>query len=80
VADASPDLGVPGQVVRNDPRTGEAWVLCGDAGVLALLEVQDETGERYAPGARWRSIRARLGMDVEEELFRLVRRIEDAPG
>jgi methionyl-tRNA formyltransferase len=65
------DLGVAGHVIRNDPKSGESWIYTG-SGVIALCEVSHESdGYTFKPGHVWRSIRMRLGMDVEEELFRL---------
>ena len=52
-------------------------MLCGD-GVLALRECRhDDEGEPFAPGERWRSIRFRLGLDLEDEVYRLVQRLEE---
>lgn len=73
------DRGAPGHIIRNDPPSGETWVLTGD-GVLALREAQYEEGEPFRPGAVWRSIRMRLGLDVEAELLRLQSRIERLSG
>jgi len=65
------DLGVPGHVIRNDADSGESWIHTG-SGVIALRVVSHgPEGEPFQPGKMWRSIRMRLGMDVEEELFRL---------
>lgn len=75
VAEETRDVGVPGHVIRNDAATGEAWVYTG-GGVLALREVSlDEGGTPFAPGTVWRSIRLRLGMDVQDEVFRLSERL-----
>jgi methionyl-tRNA formyltransferase len=72
VAEHTDDVAVPGQLLRNDPQTGESWVMTG-AGVLALREVSHgPTGEHFLPGRVWRSIRVRLGMDVEGEILRLL--------
>jgi methionyl-tRNA formyltransferase len=72
VAEESTDVAVPGHVLRNDPASGESWVHTG-SGTLALLEVSLGHGEPFAPGREWKSIRMRLGMDLEEEIFRLAR-------
>ena len=67
---------MPGHVIRNDATSGESWVATG-AGVLAIQEAShDPDGQIFAPGFRWRSIRLRLGVDVGDELFRLVRLLQ----
>jgi methionyl-tRNA formyltransferase len=64
------DLGVPGHVIKNDPETGESWVYCGE-GILAVKSCSYDGDQPIEPGSHWNSIRMRLGMDVEEELFLL---------
>lgn len=65
------DIGVPGHVLHNDSQSGESLVMTGH-GILALRLVShdDEDGD-FEPGRRWRSIRMRLGMDIEDEIYRL---------
>ncbi len=63
------DLAEPGQVLRNDPATGESLVACGRGTVLALEQCQVGDGEPFAPGKAWRSIRARLGTRAEDVLW-----------
>ncbi len=76
VADAVADVGFPGHIIRNDRETGESWVYTG-RGVIALRSVQyaDEP-KAFRPADRWRSIRMGFGIDVEEELIALTRRLE----
>jgi methionyl-tRNA formyltransferase len=71
-AESSDDRGVPGQVIRNDRESGESFVLTGN-GILALRWAS-QSGEpgRFGPGTRWRSTRLRLGMNVEDEIYRLL--------
>lgn len=73
VAETSADRAVPGHVLRNDPDSGESWVACADGGVLALAAVaHGQHDETFAPGRVWRTIRMRLGLDLESEIYRLV--------
>lgn len=72
VDDIAPGRGVPGQVISNNVESGESHILTGE-GVLALrLVSQSGEVDAYRPGTRWRSTRLRLGMRVEDELFRLL--------
>lgn len=71
VAALSRDMGVPGHVIKNDPTSGESWIQCGQ-GVLAIRRCFEEGGEEFEPGRVWKSIRFHLGMDLEEEIYRLV--------
>lgn len=74
VCDHTQDLGVPGHVIMNDPRSGESWVFTG-RGILALRTVSHgEDGPVFKPGKVWKSIRMRLEMDLEEELFHALKR------
>jgi len=75
VAETTDDVGVPGHVVSNATETGESWVLCGK-GILALTSCSHGDEVPFAPGTVWQTTRMRLGMDVEEELFRLVQQSE----
>lgn len=65
------DRGVPGHVIKNDPATGESWIQCGQ-GVLAIRRCFEEGLEEFEPGRVWKSIRFHLGMDLEEEIYRMV--------
>lgn len=71
VAALSRDMGVPGHVIKNDPTSGESWIQCGQ-GVLAIRHCFEEGDEEFEPGRVWKSIRFHLGMDLEEEIYRLV--------
>jgi methionyl-tRNA formyltransferase len=66
----TPSLYMPGQVVCISKDTGYAGAAAAD-GVVMLQEVQAEGGERTVPAGEIKSLRARLGMCVEDELYRL---------
>lgn len=68
------DLGRPGHIIFNDVNSGESHVYCGE-GILALQEVQYDDGEVFKPGKRWKSIRIRFGLDIEEELMNINKRL-----
>lgn len=74
VSESTEDLGVPGHVIRNDARSGESWVLTGQ-GILAICEAEYDGEPPFAPGAVWRSIRMRLGVDLESIVMDLQRRL-----
>jgi len=67
------DIGVAGHVIKNDKLNGESWVYTGK-GIIALLKVQYEGGEEFAPGYKWKSIRMHFGFDAEDELYRIYRK------
>jgi methionyl-tRNA formyltransferase len=81
VSRSTRDLGVPGHVVRNDSTTGESHIFTG-RGVLAILESShDDEIETFAPGRLWKSIRMRLGLSLEDEIYNLTRAVgRDARG
>jgi len=65
------DLAIPGHVLENNKETGETYVQCGD-GIIALLKCRyDGEQEEFAPGKRWKSIRMRLGIRVEDWLWEI---------
>ena len=67
------DIGVFGHVIRNDKENGDSWIYTGD-GILAIQSCSYGTdGVPFQPGKVWKSIRKRLGMDIDEEIYRLVR-------
>lgn len=73
VSTRTKDLGVPGHVIRNDPHTGHSHVFTGQ-GIIALEEVSHgSAGTPFGPGRTWKSIRMRLGLSIEDEIFRLNR-------
>ncbi|MCA9807870.1 MAG: hypothetical protein KC476_07940 [Cyanobacteria bacterium HKST-UBA06] len=72
VCEQTSDVGVPGHIVYNDKDSGESHILTGQ-GIIALQAVSHGAdGEVFKPGHVWRSTRARLGLDVQAELFRLI--------
>ena len=68
-----PALGLPGQVVSVDAKTGEVAVLTGE-GTL-LLEVVESDGGRIAPSSIIRSGRIRLGRHLSERVGELERKV-----
>lgn len=69
-------LGTPGQVARVDRDRGTVAVLTGD-GLLVLEEVSLADGERRLAPAVIRSIRTRLGLDLEGRIDELSRRVAE---
>lgn len=70
LAESNPrDLATPGQVLDNNRETGESLIQCGE-GVIALSRCRydGETAE-FAPGRRWKSIRLKMGVRVEDWLW-----------
>jgi hypothetical protein len=64
----------PGQVNKHDSSSGRSLVYCGDGGVLAIQSASHgANGSEFQPGDVWKTIRMRLGMDVEQEIFNLLR-------
>lgn len=74
VADQTDDVGTPGHILLNDRKTGESYIMTGE-GVLAIKSVQYDGDEIFMPGNAWKSIRMRLGIDIESELINLYNRI-----
>lgn len=65
------DVAVYGHVLENNSETGESLVQCGD-GIIALVRCRyDGEHEEFAPGKRWKSIRMRLGIRVEDWLWEI---------
>lgn len=68
------DIAVAGHILENNPETGESLVQCGD-GIIALRRCRyEDEPEDFAPGKRWRSIRMRLGVRVEDWLWQISRK------
>lgn len=78
VARTTRDLGMPGHLILNDKRSGESHVMTGK-GILAIVAAShdDEAGE-FAPGKIWKSIRMRLGLSLEDEVYALSRLLSEA--
>jgi methionyl-tRNA formyltransferase len=70
VADMTVDIGSPGHIIQNDKATGESWIYTGQ-GILGVQTAQYDGEEEFEPGKTWKSIRMRLGIDVESELIKL---------
>jgi methionyl-tRNA formyltransferase len=67
-------VGVPGHVIKNIPGTGQSWILTGD-GILVLEEVQFEGETPLTPSSVWKSVQVRLGLEIQEEIMLLHRRL-----
>jgi len=63
-------LYVPGQVVYIDKSTGDVEVAAAD-GIVVLHEVQLDNKGRIPPALIIKSIRTRLGMNIEDEIYKL---------
>ena len=68
IKENSIDIGTPGQIIFNDKNNGESHVLTGK-GILAICDVQYEQESIFHPGYKWKSIRTRFGVDIEDELI-----------
>ena len=65
------DVGVPGHIILNDKNSGISDVYTGN-GILSLITISyGELGEHFSPGHKWKSIRSRLGLNIEDEIYRL---------
>ena len=74
VASSTPDRAVSGQIVKNDPDSGESWVRCAD-GILSILECRyEDESASFLPGRKWTSIRMRLGVRPEDMMWRILNR------
>jgi len=71
VSDSTIDLGVPGHVIKNDIENGESWIYTGKGIIAITLVSHGQHGELFKPGHKWKSIRMRLGLNVEEEIMNL---------
>lgn len=69
-------LYIPGQVVFSDKKTGYVGIAAKD-GVVVLQEIQLENNQKASPCTVIKSSRDRLGMNVEDELYLLKKRICD---
>ncbi len=66
------DVAFPGHVLCNDAATGEAWVMTG-SGVIAFRAISyGADGEMLRPGEVWSGNRKRLGINVQDTLYKLV--------
>jgi methionyl-tRNA formyltransferase len=66
-----PSLAVPGQVIKIDKKSGNVEVACG-SNVLVLHMVQIDGEENRMPSAKLiKSIRDRLGFQIEDEIYKL---------
>lgn len=65
-----PSIAVPGQVVEKNLNTGEIGIACGN-GIIVLREVQMEDRKRVAPIEIIHSLRERLGLNLEDEIYKL---------
>ncbi len=73
----APSLHVPGQVLEIDRRGGPVTVACGrDCLILREIQMEGET-KRRSPAEIIASTRDRLGLEVEDEIHRLWRAVEE---
>lgn len=76
VSEDTLDIGSPGHIVYNDQNTGEAHVFTGK-GIVAINSCNYDLESVFLPGKKWKSIRMRLGIDVEQELILIRKMIND---
>lgn len=63
------DYAMAGHVLENNRESGQSYIQCAD-GILGLLRCRYEgETEEFQPGKRWKSIRMRLGVRVEDWLW-----------
>jgi methionyl-tRNA formyltransferase len=67
-------LYVPGQVVSINRSNGDVEVAAAD-GIVVLHEVQLEDMDRIPPASIIKSMRTRLGMNIEDEIYKLHQKI-----
>jgi len=67
---------VPGHIIKNDAASGESIVFTGE-GLLAVTNVQFDGGEVFEPGKTWKSIRMHFGIDAEEELLTMQKKLRE---
>jgi len=68
-------LSIPGHVLWKNKKTGEVGISTGD-GVLVLRLVEKGISGKVKPNKIIKSLRTRLGLMVEDELFELNKRVE----
>ncbi len=62
---------MPGHILLNDKNTGESFVSCGQ-GIIGLIRCRyEDEKEEFSPGYKWKSVRIRLGVRVEDWLWNL---------
>lgn len=72
----SADRAVPGHVLLNDKTTGESWVMTGSGAIALGVASHDDSREMFEPGKVWKSIRVRLGLEIESEVASLRSELE----
>lgn len=70
----TPSLYVPGQVLWKRKHTGEVGMATGD-GVLVIEKIRDESGYECNPTDIIKSLRTRLGMNLENEIYLLMKKV-----
>lgn len=68
------DMGTPGHIIFNDNQSGESHVYTG-AGILAIGDISFDNENTFRPGLIWKSIRMRFGIDIEQEIILLNKRL-----
>lgn len=69
-------VGVPGQLIQFDRETGAVWVLTGN-GSIEVKTVSYSSQVKQVPADVLKSLRIRLGMQVEEETLALMKQVQD---
>lgn len=65
------DLAVPGHVLNNNATTGDSLIQCGE-GVITIQRCKYEgENDEFLPGSRWKSIRMRLEVRIEDWLWEI---------
>ena len=70
------DVGTPGHIIFNDKETGESHVYTGK-GILAITHINFQNEGFFNPGLVWKSIRMRFGIDLEQEIILLNKRLDE---
>jgi methionyl-tRNA formyltransferase len=70
-----PSLAIPGQVMEINSRSGEVIVACGRGGLVLQCVQIDNSVEKVLPALIIKSARDRLGINVEDEIYKLWQQI-----
>lgn len=68
-----PSIAIPGQVIKRNDTNGQVDIACGK-GILRLVEISLED-EKMHPCIAITSLRDRLGMNVEDEIYLLYKKM-----
>lgn len=71
ISTSNSDIAVPGHVLKNNSETGDSQVQCGE-GIIAIQRCKyDGENDDFLPGRRWKSIRMRLEVRIEDWLWEI---------